>query len=227
MLTAGRPVTERAVGIAVLAKAPIPGLAKTRLIPALGARGAARLQRRLTLQTLQVVQAAQAAQPAPAAQAAGLGDVTLWCAPDASHPFFRSLARRTGIACRAQCDGDLGRRMQHAFEARGHDGPLLLIGTDCPPLTPTHLVMAAAALGAGDDAVLLPAQDGGYVLIGLRRPLPGLFDGVDWGTDRVLAQTRARLRSIGARWQEGETLWDVDRPADLLRLRQDGPPDRG
>ncbi len=217
-------MTERAVGIAVFAKAPIPGLVKTRLIQALGARGAARLQRRLTRQTLQVVQAAQAAQTA---HAAGLGDATLWCAPDPSHPFFRNLARRTGTACRAQCEGDLGRRMLHAFEARGSDGPLLLIGTDCPPLTPAHLGMAAAALNADHDAVLLPAEDGGYVLIGLRLPLPGLFDGIDWGTDRVLAQTRDRLRSIGARWHEGETLWDVDRPDDLLRLAHTGPRGNG
>src|SRR5512132_2769582 len=89
----------QAVQIAVMAKAPIAGLAKTRLIPALGAAGAARLQRRLTLATLH------------AAREARLGPVTLWCAPDAGHRLFRALHRTTGIACRSQPDGDLGERM--------------------------------------------------------------------------------------------------------------------
>lgn len=195
------------VEIAILAKAPQPGLAKTRLIPALGARGAARLQRDLTLRTLHT------------ARHAGVGPVTLWCAPDAGHRFFRALQHCTGIECRDQPDGDLGRRMLAAFEWHCPRGPLLLVGTDCPALSAADLQRSARALHEGRDAVLIPAEDGGYVLIGLRRPLPALFEGVAWSSERVLDQTRARLRGCGVRWHEAAPLWDVDRPDDLARLQ--------
>ncbi|MQM30903.1 MAG: hypothetical protein CRU78_10415, partial [Candidatus Accumulibacter phosphatis] len=69
-----------------------------------------------------------------------------------------------------------------------------------------------------NDAVFIPAEDGGYVLLGLRCPQPGLFEGVDWGSERVMAQTRQRLLALGLRWCELPALWDVDRPADLTRL---------
>ncbi len=105
--------------IAILAKAPVPGFAKTRLIPAIGAHGAAVLQERLTEQTMQT------------AQAAGVGPVTLWCAPDPSHPAFMDLARRFSISLKRQPEGDLGARMLAAF---GY-GPTLVIGSDCPALT--------------------------------------------------------------------------------------------
>jgi glycosyltransferase A (GT-A) superfamily protein (DUF2064 family) len=84
---------------------------------------------------------------------------------------------------------------------------------------PAHLQVAAAALADGlRDAALVPAEDGGYVLIGLARARPSVFDGVSWGTRRVLAETRDRLRAAGLHWFEGPLLWDVDRPADLARL---------
>jgi len=195
----------RGVQVAVLAKAPIPGLAKTRLIPALGAHGAARSHRALTRQTLRT------------AHDATLGTVTLWCAPDAGHRFFRALRRTTGLACRVQPDGDLGERMHSAFRHHCAQGPLLLIGTDCPVLQPAHLRQAALALLDGADAVFQPAEDGGYVLIGLRRPQPMLFHDMSWSTDQVMAHSRARACAAGLRVSELETLWDVDRPQDLAR----------
>ena len=103
-----------------------------------------------------------------------------------------------------------------------YSGPVVLIGTDCPVLLAAHLVAAARMLrGDGDgpnDAVFVPAEDGGYVLVGLRGPQPRLFEGIDWGSERVMAQTRERLSELGLRWVELPTLWDVDRPGDLLRL---------
>jgi glycosyltransferase A (GT-A) superfamily protein (DUF2064 family) len=93
-----------------------------------------------------------------------------------------------------------------------------LIGSDCPALAPRHLRRADKALRGGADAVLAPAEDGGYVLIGLSRFDRRLFDGIAWGSAKVLEETRARLRALGWRWQELETLWDVDRPADYRRL---------
>ena len=192
--------------IAVLAKAPIPGLAKTRLIARLGADGAARLQAVLTEHAVRT------------ALAAGLGSVTLWCTPDTRHPAFVKLAHRTGVALEAQRGADLGARMAHAVAQRAGRGPVLLTGTDCPALTPEHLRTAAAALEGGDEVVLIPAEDGGYVLVGLMESHPALFEGVPWGSDRVIDVTRGRLRALGLRWSELTTLWDLDRPADLDRL---------
>ncbi len=194
------------VRVAVLAKAPLAGLAKTRLAPALGAAGAARLQRRLTRIALR------------SALDAGLGPVTLWCAPDAGHRFFRALRRSAGTACLAQPQGDLGARMHAAFARHCAGGPTLLTGTDCPALSATHLRRAARALLDGADAVFHPAEDGGYVLVGLARPQAALFEDVDWSTDRVMAQTRQRAAALGLAVRELETLWDVDLPADLPRL---------
>lgn len=193
------------VQVAVLAKAPIPGLAKTRLIPALGPQGAARLQRQLTRAAVQT------------ALDAGLGSVTLWCAPHAQHRFFMALRQTTGVPCLVQASGDLGDRMHTAFRLHCEQGPLLLTGTDCPPLTPAHLRQAAQALLDGDEAVFFPAEDGGYALVGLRRPQAALFRGITWSTDAVMAQTRERAKEAGVRWREFETLWDLDVPADLAR----------
>ncbi len=194
------------VGIAVLAKAPIPGLAKTRLIPALGAAGAAALQARLIVGTVET------------AYAAATGPVTLWVTPDPTHTVFRDVAARFRLSVGRQPDGDLGLRMHAAVAA----GPTLVIGTDCPALTSGHLADAAAVLRAGCDAVVIPAEDGGYVLIGVRRPEPAVFAGITWSTDTVMTETRRRLTRLGLTWRELETLWDVDRPEDLVRMEADG-----
>lgn len=202
--------------VSILAKAPVPGLAKTRLQPLLGPAGAARAQRAFTLRILHT------------ALRASTGPCTLWCAPDPAHRLFRLLTRRFGVHCVAQPEGDLGQRMAHivAEHFRQHPGlAVLLVGTDCPALGPQHLQAAASAL-IDHDAVLIPAEDGGYVLIGLREPLPGLFpqvfQGVSWSTARVMAETRERLQAAGARWTELPTLWDVDEPQDWLRLQAQG-----
>jgi rSAM/selenodomain-associated transferase 1 len=192
------------MAIAVFSKAPRAGETKTRLIPALGATGAARLQRRLCLRSLDL--ACRAAH----------GKVTLWAAPDHRQRFFRAVQIQSGIELRSQTGSDLGERMSNAFVL--HAGPLLLIGTDCPALTEVHLEAAASALHDGHDAVFIPAEDGGYVLVGLRRPQPRLFEGIAWGSDKVMAQTRERLVALGLHWAEPAILWDVDRPEDLPRL---------
>ncbi len=196
------------VQLAILAKAPIAGLAKTRLIPALGAAGAARLQRQFTCRAVQT------------ARAAGLGAVTLWCAPDHRQRFFRALAQAyPGLVCVDQPAGDLGTRMLSAFQRHCVSGPTLLIGTDCPALQPAHLRAAAQALLSGRDAVFHPAEDGGYVLIGLRQAQPALFEQMRWSTPEVMQDSRARAAAQGLSLLELETLWDVDLPEDLPRLR--------
>jgi hypothetical protein len=192
-----------AIGIAILAKAPLAGYAKTRLTPALGAAGAAALAARLLDHAV-----AQAV-------AAGLGPVTLWAAPDATHPAFELARRRHGVTLAVQTEGDLGARMAAAFAAAG--GPLLLTGTDAPALDAAMLRRAAAALRAR-DAVFVPALDGGYALVGLRRPAPELFVGIAWSTARVMADTRARLAAAGLRHTELPPVADIDGPADLAHL---------
>ena len=200
---------DAAAALAIFARAPLPGLAKTRLIPALGAQGAARAQRRFTMNTVRL------------AAAAATGPLTLWCAPDAGQRFFRALRRVAGVALQSQCAGDLGARMQHACAhhfAHQPDQPLLLIGTDCPVLAPGHLQSAARALQQ-HDVVIVPAEDGGYVLVGMRRLVPEIFECIEWSTPRVMTQTRERLMQAGVDWLELPTLWDVDEPADWLRLQ--------
>lgn len=199
------------VAIAILAKAPIPGQAKTRLIPHLGAEGAARLQRWLLQKTV------------AAALMADVGPVSLWCTPDVRHPDFLLCRAFGAVTLRPQPAGDLGRRMLAAVQDSPCPAGTLVVGTDCPLLTPGILERAAACLRAGDDAVVLPAEDGGYVLIGMRRPAPEPFSGVHWGSATVMAETRERLETIGWRWSEPARLWDVDRPADFERLAQRVP----
>src|SRR5262249_20592881 len=127
-----------------------------------------------------------------------------------------------GVRLRAQRGADLGARMKHAFaQAFAEGAPLVVIGSDCPALTPVHLEEARAAL-ADHDAVVSPAEDGGYVLIGLARAVPTLFEGLEGGTAAVMGRTRSRLADSRVRWKELATLWDVDRPADYERLRREG-----
>ena len=96
-------------------------------------------------------------------------------------------------------------------------GSVVLIGGDCPVLNPGHLKQALTWLASGEDAVLGPAEDGGYVLLGLNRVAPALFNTIEWGGEDVLAVTRARLAGLGWKWRELKTLWDLDRPQDLDR----------
>ena len=199
--------------VIVMAKAPLPGLAKTRLIPALGAAGAARvagrLLERMVLQAL----------------AAGLGPVDLCVAPDAAHPCWAAWAQHPGLHLSQQVDGDLGQRMAAAFSrVLQQEAGALLVGTDAPMLDADYLRQAAAALST-HDAVLGPATDGGYVLIGLNRPQPSLFADMRWSHDQVLADTRQRLATAGLRHAALPALHDIDEPADLVHLPagDDGP----
>jgi len=201
------PVPSRA-RILLFAKAPVAGRVKTRLVPALGEEGAARLARRMLCATLRE------------AQASGL-DVELCGEPDARLWGPVSL----GVALSAQGEGDLGERLSRASRRTIAAGaPVLLIGADCPALDAARLRAAAAALER-HDAVLHPARDGGYVLLGLRRFDPSLFDGIGWSGPDVAAQTIARIRALGWTLDLRETLADVDAPADLAALPPTWQPD--
>jgi rSAM/selenodomain-associated transferase 1 len=200
--------TERC-DIAVFARAPVAGRAKTRLVPMLGEAGAAALHRALLRKTLRCAADARAMD-------AGLGQVRLCCTPDILHPEFAACAAEFDVALEAQSDGDLGERMLSAFATSA--SPLILVGSDCPMITPQLLSRCALELRQGRDAVFLPAEDGGYALVGLRRAEPAVFQGMQWSTAEVMKETRARLRRQGLSWSEPAIVWDVDRPQDVARL---------
>jgi rSAM/selenodomain-associated transferase 1 len=196
-------------GVLVFARAPLPGGAKSRLVPTLGNWGAARLQRRLTLRSLRT------------AAEARCGPLELHGTPRARHAFFERCARDFPLTLHAQRGEDLGERMLNAFRRglRRHRA-VILVGTDCPVLRPADLARAARWLAGGCDAVFAPAEDGGYALIALRRAAPTLFEGIEWGGPSVFSATRERLATLGWRWRALRTVWDVDRPADYERLRE-------
>jgi hypothetical protein len=187
--------------IAIFAKAPVPGRVKTRLIPALGAQGAADLARAMLEDTL---------------AAASLLNPLLCTDPEPDHPDWHGLIP-TGTATMAQGDGDLGERLARVAQAVLASEPVMLIGTDCPGLTAQRLRAAWEAL-ARHDAVIHPAHDGGYALLGLSSFHPSLFEGIAWSTAAVAADTIARVRALGWSLHIGETLQDVDEPEDLPAL---------
>jgi rSAM/selenodomain-associated transferase 1 len=193
--------------VIIFARAPRPGAVKTRLIPLLGVEGAAALHVRLLKRTLET------------ARAASFRRIELHGTPDIDDPYFRFCAGHFAVALAAQVGDDLGARMFAAFEPALAEHPrALLVGCDCPALTARHLRQADGALRDGADAVFVPCEDGGYALIGLQRAEARLFDGIAWGGENVMTDTRARLTGLSWRWRELETLWDVDRPADYARL---------
>lgn len=206
-----KPMNARATGlpvcpVVVLAKSPVAGFAKTRLIPALGPQGAAALAEQLLHHTVRE------------AIHADLGPVDLCITPDTGHPAVTACRDALGASLSLQVEGDLGIRMAGAF-ARwlGAPGGVLLLGTDAPAIDALALRAAAAAL-RDTDAVFIPALDGGYALIGLRAAASALFDRMSWSTPRVMADTRLRLAAAGLRHTELPPVADIDEPDDMRHL---------
>ncbi|KGE04264.1 Glycosyltransferase [Pseudohaliea rubra DSM 19751] len=140
----------------------------------------------------------------------------LWIAGNPAHPVLERAAALGQATLRRQAGVDLGERMQHALaSALERASRAVLVGSDCPELDAAYVEAAFDALSTA-DVVLGPALDGGYVLIGVRRLNPALFHSVSWGSDRVLAQTRERIASLGWRSTLLEPLRDIDRPEDLV-----------
>lgn len=194
--------------ILIFAKAPQAGLAKTRLIPALGPEGAAQLAGRMLQHAVQQ------------AMETGVEHVELCVTPDASHPAFQALARQYGerLADSQQGEGDLGARMSGALARtlQAHDR-VLLMGTDAPALTTQVLTRASHALRE-HDAVFVPAMDGGYALAGLRQAHEPLFSNMPWSTPAVMQETRHRLRALDCSWYELPAVADIDEPMDLAHV---------
>lgn len=194
--------------IMVFAKAPIAGLVKTRLIPTIGWQKATQLHCAMATHSVHV------------ATACGIehSHVQLWCTPDIHDKLFGDLKRDYAVSLHQQVGDDLGERMYHAFQNAlvDHDR-VIIVGSDCPVISKKLIEHALFSL-ENNEAVLVPAEDGGYVLLGLRKAVKELFDGIAWGTSGVFTQTLERLLQAGFTWEEFPAQWDVDRPDDLLRL---------
>jgi len=190
----------------IFTRYPEPGKTKTRLIPALGAEGAATLQRQMTEHTLAQVKELQAKR---------LVSVEVYFVGGNQQLMQSWLG--TSVIYRQQGDGDLGRRMAIAFQTALEAGKqrVVVIGTDCPDLKAEVMVKAFNALEQ-HDLVLGPAQDGGYYLIGLCRLIPELFTGISWSTAEVLQQTMSIAQRLELAVAYLPRLSDVDRPEDLV-----------
>ncbi len=206
-------VIPNAAALAVFARAPIAGSAKTRLAPALGVDGAARLYAAFLADTLTL---------AHRAQSAGLLETTLWlaAAADAEAPTLRDVPGAMALPCRVQPTGDLGARMAAALDAGvASHGAALVLGSDAPTLPLALLASAYVALTRA-ELVLAPSADGGYVLIGAHAPInAALFDRVRFSTRHALADTLAGAKRAGLSVTCVAPWYDVDTPDDLRLLR--------
>ncbi len=203
------------VEIIIMTKYPTPGGVKTRLIGSLSPESAADLYERCIRLTFNVA--------APL-----MGDqtrVVVAGAPDDAD-FSRLLP--PGFECRPQGEGDLGARIGRAMNRAfaGGASRAIVIGCDCPDLQTSTLQDALGALEAPDAAVIGPAADGGYYLLGIRRPVPGLFEGIDWSTERVCSQTVERFHDGGCHVHTLPRLSDLDEPEDLVRFADSAPTGR-
>lgn len=194
-----------ATRIIIFAKAPVPGRVKTRLIPALGEEGAARLARAMLLHTIDEAWLAVAGRPEICAD------------PDPADPVWQGLLPRW-FRLSAQGDGDLGDRLARATErALLEDNAVLLIGADCPDLDRLQLWQLAVELHKF-DAVISPAEDGGYVALGIRKYDSSLFRGIAWSSSSVARQTIDRIKALGWTLNIGPTFRDIDVPEDLNHM---------
>jgi len=192
----------------IFCKAPIAGHVKTRLTPELSAEEAKELHIELTHRTLKL------------ATHKALCPVQLWYTPSPDPSFFTALTKSYPIALYQQQGNDLGERMNNAFTlALKHYSSAVLIGCDCPSLSTQDLQEALSALHQNNTCVLGPADDGGYVLIGLNQLQPELFIAMPWGTEKVLDITQYRIKQHRLHYYALNQQWDVDTPNDLMRYR--------
>lgn len=195
--------------IIVFAKTPIAGKVKTRLIPALGEQGAKQLHCQMLQHTLNTL----TTRP--------LASVELHCAPTINDKQLKQLAKDHQLELHQQQGADLGERMAYALQQTLYtQQSAILIGTDCPAIDIDYIQQAIEELDNGHDIVIGPAEDGGYVLIGVKLFNSELFKDIDWGSGRVLQQTKHKIDQLDLSLKELDTLWDIDNPHDLRRLKQ-------
>ncbi len=191
------------------AKAPLPGRVKTRLSGVLSEAQCVSLHKALTRHTAATLLASR------------LCPTELWAGSEPEHPFFKQLSENFGLPLYRQSEGDLGQRLFAATTAvLSRAKGVILVGSDCPQFDTAYLRRAVTALASGAEAVIGPARDGGYVLLGLSRPSPAPFTDIDWGTEKVLRQTCERLDTLAWQYAKLPALADIDRPEDLRYLHE-------
>lgn len=194
------------------AKWPEEGRVKTRLMPALGAAGALRAHVTLTLAVLDNL-------CATGYPVQFWWDRALDRTPEEADVIVHNLVR-SGLEQKIQNGETLGDRMLAALTSSlEQNARAVVIGSDCPSVDPQYVRQALDRLETS-DVVLGPSDDGGYVLIGASRVVPGMLDDIEWGSERVLAQTRSRLDQLGLRVSLLEPRWDVDEPEDWARFQR-------
>ena len=207
---AGRRPLSRSVSkprLVIFCKAPIPGEVKTRLIATEGIASATRIHEELATRLILECLASDLLREV---------NIELWCSPTTEHKFYDQF----DVPRFLQQGADLGERMLNAFDFS--ETATQLIGTDCPNLTAEYIQSSFYQL-ATHDAVLGPAEDGGYGLIGLQVPEPSVFKDIQWGTGQVCSDTCRRLDKLEMNWALLPQLWDVDRPEDVQRWRGNPP----
>jgi len=192
--------------ILVFAKAPVEGEVNTRLIPDIGVFAATQLQHDLVHERLSMLTQTK------------LGDVILMCSPDEKQDFFLQCKQKYSIELCKQSGNDLGERMMNGVrEALTRYKQCIVIGTDAPSLDERLIQQAIDTLHDGTDVVFVPAEDGGYVLLGLQQCRDVLFQDINWGTAEVMQQSRELLDENNISYKVLETCWDVDRLEDYQR----------
>lgn len=194
--------------IIIFAKEPVAGRVKTRLAREIGDEAALRIHQKMVIDTVEM------------ASQSALAKLELHVSGDLQHPLFQSIAEQKGIQVYLQQGSNLGERMFSALnESLDNASYSVLIGTDCPVMSADYIEQAFGALVQGQDVIIGPAEDGGYVLIGASRVEASWFNNIDWGSQRVLEQSRQALISSAARFLELQPLWDIDHIGDLNRWR--------
>jgi len=199
--------------IIVFAREPLLGQVKSRLASEIGEQEALAVYQAMLLRLGELLVGAE------------IAEWDLWVTSNISHEKFLSICNRKNIYL--QNGQDLGVKMDCAIRQTLMDKNVenaILIGSDCPSLTKDYLEQALLALDSGSDVVLGPAEDGGYVLVGMRRPIAAVFKGIPWGSAEVMQRTLQALRANDLSYRLLDTLWDVDRPEDLSRLQLLEPP---
>ncbi len=195
--------------ILIFSKAPVVNQVKTRLMTDLTAQQAVDVHVDLTDNTLRLVSSSH------------IAPIELWCSPDSGHDYFKQCVDKYDVSLHQQGEGSLGDKMHHAIcSGLERAQQVVLIGTDCPSFEVQDFEQAFQALTEGTEIALGPAEDGGYVLIGMSQPHQYLFQDIDWSSQRVLSQTKLKIKELALSHFETKKQWDVDSFEDWLRYQQ-------
>ena len=194
----------------IFSRRPVAGKVKTRLAQTMGTHRATVLHMRMTLAAIEC-----------ALEAGGRAE--LWVDDDSSHAFFDFCQQGYGLPLRRQQGQDLGERLEHALgSALARHPQAVVLGSDMPALPAASLIQCARALAGGLDAAFVPATDGGYCALGLKRLDSSLFRGLPWGEGAVMEESRKRLHGLGWKWHEEASVADIDEEGDWRQFQAAG-----